>query len=158
MGSRYKKLSALKSKDGDWVPKIKLSQQSIKINIPGYHNVLRYTAGGKALADMIYLEGLEKSDKVTIIDPIDPTRRKKISVDNAEAEILLKPIFSKGEKVYNRPSIQQIRQRTQDRLAIFDKTHKRLINPHIYPVGLEASLYEYRTALVLKAKAMDNGS
>ncbi|AKP54031.1 nicotinate phosphoribosyltransferase [Cyclobacterium amurskyense] len=157
LGAVYK-LSALKSKDGDWVPKIKLSQQSIKINIPGFHNVLRYTAGGKALADMIYLEGLEKSDKVTIIDPIDPTRRKKISVDNAEAEILLKPIFSKGEKVYNRPSIQQIRQRTQDRLAIFDKTHKRLINPHIYPVGLEASLYEYRTALVLKAKAMDNGS
>ncbi|GEO20387.1 nicotinate phosphoribosyltransferase [Cyclobacterium qasimii] len=157
LGAVYK-LSALKSKDGDWVPKIKLSQQSIKINIPGYHNVLRYTSKGKAIADMIYLEGMEKSDTVTIIDPIDPTRRKKISVDNAEVEVLLKPIFSKGEKIYDRPSIQQIRQRTQDRLAIFDKTHKRLINPHIYPVGLEANLYEYRTALVLKAKAMDNGN
>lgn len=107
---------------------------------------------------MIYLEGLEQGDKVTIIDPIDPTRRKKISVGNAEAEVLLKPIFVNGKKVYERPSIQQIRQRTQDRLAIFDKTHKRLINPHIYPVGLEASLHEFRTALVLKAKSMDNGS
>lgn len=157
LGAVYK-LSALKSKNGDWVPKIKLSQQSIKINIPGHHNVLRYSANGKAIADMIYLEGLQQGDKVTIIDPIDPTRRKKISVGNAEAEILLKPIFVNGKKVYERASIQQIRQRTQDRLAIFDKTHKRLINPHIYPVGLEASLHEFRTALVLKAKSMDNGN
>lgn len=157
LGAVYK-LSALKSKNGDWVPKIKLSQQSIKINIPGHHNVLRYSANGKAIADMIYLEGLQQGDKVTIIDPIDPTRRKKISVGNAEAEVLLKPIFVNGKKVYERPSIQQIRQRTQDRLAIFDKTHKRLINPHIYPVGLEASLHEFRTALVLKAKSMDNGN
>lgn len=157
LGAVYK-LSALKSKNGDWVPKIKLSQQSIKINIPGHHNVLRYCANGKAIADMIYLEGLQQGDKVTIIDPIDPTRRKKISVGNAEAEVLLKPIFVNGKKVYERPSIQQIRQRTQDRLAIFDKTHKRLINPHIYPVGLEASLHEFRTALVLKAKSMDNGN
>ncbi|NHE56098.1 nicotinate phosphoribosyltransferase [Cyclobacterium plantarum] len=156
LGAVYK-LSALKNADQEWIPKIKLSQQSIKINIPGYHNVLRFTAQGKAIADMIYLEGVDQGHKVTIIDPNDPTRRKKIAVENAEAEILLKPIFSKGEKVYHRPTIHQIRQRTQDRLAAFDKTHKRLINPHIYPVGLEASLYEFRTNLVLKAKSLENG-
>ncbi|MBD3627253.1 nicotinate phosphoribosyltransferase [Cyclobacterium sp.] len=157
LGAVYK-LSALKNADEEWIPKIKLSQQSIKINIPGYHNVLRFTTQGKAIADMIYLEGVDQGHKVTIIDPNDPTRRKKISVENAEAEILLKPIFSKGEKVYHRPAIHQIRQRTQDRLAAFDKTHKRLINPHIYPVGLEASLYEFRTNLVLKAKSLENGN
>ena len=157
LGAVYK-LSALKCKNGAWVPKIKLSQQTIKINIPGYHNVLRFTSGGKAIGDMIYLEGLNQGKQVTIIDPIDPTRRKKISLENAEAEVLLKPIFIKGEKVYHRPDIKQIRQRAKDRLAVFDKTHKRLINPHIYPVGLEASLHEFRTALVLKAKSMDNGN
>jgi nicotinate phosphoribosyltransferase len=157
LGAVYK-LSALKCKKGDWVPKIKLSQQSIKINIPGYHNVLRFTSGGKAIGDMIYLEGFNQGKQVTIIDPIDPTRRKKISVENAEKEVLLKPIFRSGKKVYHRPGIQQIRQRAKDRLAIFDKTHKRLINPHIYPVGLEAGLHEFRTALVLKAKSMDNGN
>ncbi|MEX2566644.1 MAG: nicotinate phosphoribosyltransferase [Cyclobacteriaceae bacterium] len=156
LGAVYK-LSALKNKEGEWIPKIKLSQQSIKINIPGYHNVLRFTANGKAIADMIYLEGLEMGEHLTIIDPIDPTRRKKISSENALSEILLKPIFIKGKKVYQRPTIHQIRKRTQERLSVFDKTHKRLINPHIYPVGLEASLYEFRTSLVLKAKAMDNG-
>ncbi|MEX0883654.1 MAG: nicotinate phosphoribosyltransferase, partial [Cyclobacteriaceae bacterium] len=156
LGAVYK-LSALKNKEGEWIPKIKLSQQSIKINIPGYHNVLRFTANGKAIADMIYLEGLEMGEHLTIIDPIDPTRRKKISSENALSEILLKPIFIKGKEVYQRPTIHQIRKRTQERLSVFDKTHKRLINPHIYPVGLEASLYEFRTSLVLKAKAMDNG-
>jgi nicotinate phosphoribosyltransferase len=156
LGAVYK-LSALKNKQGEWVPKIKLSQQSIKINIPGYHNVMRFTAKGKAMADMIYLEGLRYGNVVTIIDPIDPTRRKKISVEHAEAEVLLKPIFEKGRKVYQRPSIHQIRERAQSRLATFDKTHKRLINPHIYPVGLEAGLYEFRTSLVLKLKSLDNG-
>ncbi|MFO7825324.1 MAG: nicotinate phosphoribosyltransferase [Cyclobacterium sp.] len=157
LGAVYK-LSALKNQKEEWIPKIKLSQQSIKINIPGYHNVVRYTSNGKAMADMIYLEGIAHGNKVTIIDPNDPTRRKKISVEHAEAETLLKPIFSKGQKIYQRPSIHQIRQRTQERLAVFDKTHKRLVNPHIYPVGLEASLYEFRTALVLKAKSLENGN
>lgn len=157
LGAVYK-LSALKSPEGEWVPKIKLSQQSVKINIPGYHNVMRFSSQGKAIADMIYLEGLEHGNTVTIIDPIDPTRRKKISVGNAKNEVLLKPIFKKGEKVYQRPSIHRIRENAQNRLAAFDKTHKRLINPHIYPVGLESELYEFRTNLVLNLKSLDNGN
>jgi nicotinate phosphoribosyltransferase len=156
LGAVYK-MSALKNEEGEWVPKIKLSQQSIKINIPGIHNVKRFIVNGKAIGDMIYLEDLEEKEQVTIIDPIDPTRRKRISVANAESEVLLKPIFENGEKIYSRPSLEEIRNRARNRLAAFDKTHKRLINPHIYPVGLEASLYEYRTSLVLKAKALENG-
>ncbi|MFC4871598.1 nicotinate phosphoribosyltransferase [Negadavirga shengliensis] len=156
LGAVYK-MSALKNEEGEWVPKIKLSQQSIKINIPGIHNVKRFIVNGKAIGDMIYLENLEEKEQVTIIDPIDPTRRKRISVANADSEVLLKPIFKNGEKIYSRPSLEEIRNRARNRLAAFDKTHKRLINPHIYPVGLEASLYEYRTSLVLKAKALENG-
>lgn len=156
LGAVYK-MSALKNQEGEWEPKIKLSQQSIKINIPGIHNVKRFISNGKAIGDMIYLENLEEKEQVTIIDPVDPTRRKRISVANASWEVLLKPIFKSGKKIYARPSLEEIRNRTRNRLAAFDKTHKRLINPHIYPVGLEASLYEYRTSLVLKAKALDNG-
>jgi nicotinate phosphoribosyltransferase len=150
LGAVYK-LSAVK-KEGEWVPKIKVSQQTIKINIPGFHNVRRFYRNGNASADMIYLEGQEGQEKEKlIIDPIDPTKRKKVNME-WESEILLKPIFQAGQKVYERPDIHRIREKTKANLNRFDKAHKRLTNPHIYPVGLESSLHELRTSLVLQAK------
>ncbi|GGZ31610.1 nicotinate phosphoribosyltransferase [Echinicola pacifica] len=152
LGAVYK-MAALKDHDGKWVPKVKVSQQSIKINIPGYHNVKRFYKNGKAVSDMIYLENTDLSaQELTIIDPYDPTKRKKISPDQLESKDMLVPIFVKGEKVYTRPLLADIRQKTLSNLEKFDKAHKRLINPHIYPVGLEESLYHLRTNLVLQAK------
>jgi nicotinate phosphoribosyltransferase len=69
-----------------------------------------------------------------------------------EAEELLKPIFRKGELVYSLPSLQAIRERAQVQLTAFDKTHKRLTNPHVYPVGLEEHLHQLRMELVIAAK------
>lgn len=155
LGAVYK-LAAIKNKSGEWIPKIKVSQQSIKINIPGFHSIKRFFNNGKAIADMIFSEGLEQDrNYFTIIDPIDPTKRKKINLGELKSEMLLKPIFRKGELVYSIPDIREVRQKTMDKLDHFDKTHKRLINPHIYPVGLEESLFDLRTNLVLKVKSQD---
>lgn len=157
LGAVYK-LSAIKSESGTWEPKIKLSQQSIKINIPGIHNVRRFYSNGKAVADMIYLEDQVINPKsAMIIDPTDPTHRKRLMPAFYKEEVLLKPIFQKGKKVYKLPTLEQIRTRGIGQLESFDKTHKRLINPHIYPVGLEENLHHLRMDLVLKAKKFDNG-
>lgn len=151
LGAVYK-LSAMKNQEGEWEPKIKVSQQSIKINIPGLHNVRRFTSKGTAVGDMIYLEGkLEDQETYLIIDPTDPTRRKAISSKDTESEILLKPIFVAGQQVYESPTLHQIRQKTLEGLNHFDRSNKRLTNPHIYPVGLEESLYDLRTELVLSS-------
>ena len=69
-----------------------------------------------------------------------------------EEEELLKPIFRKGELVYTLPSLLEIRERAALQLEAFDKTHKRLTNPHVYPVGLEEQLHQLRMELVLAAK------
>ena len=152
LGGVYK-MSAIKNKKGDWEPKLKVSAQSIKINTPGYHTVKRFIIDGKAIGDAICLEENNVfTNKVRIIDPVDPTRRKTINPAGAEVETLLKPICRQGKITGKRPKIEEIRQRTFDRLALFDKAHKRLVNPHIYPVGLEESLYQLRKSLVLKAK------
>lgn len=157
LGAVYK-LSAIKLDDGTWEPKLKLSQQSIKINIPGIHNVKRYFSNGKAVADMIYLEDQEINSKNTmIIDPVDPTHRKRLMPMYYQEEILLKPIFRKGKSVYPGATLDQIRKRATEQLETFDKTHKRLVNPHVYPVGLEENLHQLRMDLVLKAKQFDNG-
>ena len=157
LGAVYK-LAAIRNEKGEWEPKIKLSQQSLKINIPGFHNAKRYYSKEKAVADMIYLEEQEINQKgVIIIDPIDPTRRKRLMPSFYQEEILLKSIFRKGKACYVSPSMDEIRARSKKQLESLDKTHKRLVNPHLYPVGLEEDLHKLRMGLVLKAKQFDNG-
>ena len=158
LGGVYK-LSAIRDEKGAWVPKVKLSQQSLKINIPGVHTVKRFFSKGKAVADMIYLEDQELNPQAAlIIDPNDPTRRKRMMPAFYQEEILLKPIFSGGKLIYKLPTIIQIRERVQAQLDSLDKTHKRLVNPHLYPIGLEENLHQLRMDLVLKAKQVDNGN
>ncbi len=157
LGAVYK-LSAVKLPDGTWEPKVKVSQQSLKINIPGLHNVKRYFSKGQAVADMIFIEDQAIDPRgVVIIDPIDATRRKRLMPAYYQEEILLKPIFQRGKKVYELPSLTAIRERASAQLESLDKTHKRLINPHLYPVGLEENLHHLRMELVLKAKKFENG-
>lgn len=156
LGAVYK-LSAIRSEDGTYIPKLKISQQSLKINVPGIHNVKRYFSKGKAVADMIYLEGQEINPKgIIIIDPMDNTRRKRIMPYFYQEEILLKPIFKSGKQVYKSPSLESIRKRTKNQLESLDKTHKRMVNPHLYPVGLEENLHQLRTELVLKAQQIES--
>lgn len=155
LGAVYK-LSAVRNEKGEWDPKLKLSEQSLKINIPGLHSVKRYYSNGKAVVDMIYLEGSKINPKgVVIIDPNDATRRKRIMPAFYQEEELLKPVFKKGKKIYHSPDLEQIRERARQQIAALDKTHKRFINPHIYPVGLEENLHHLRMELVLKAKEFD---
>ena len=156
LGAVYK-LSAVKLDNGTWEPKVKVSQQSLKINIPGFHNVKRYFSRGKAVADMIFLEDHEIDSKgVVIIDPVDATRRKRLMPAFYQEEILLKPIFKNGELVYTIPDLNEIRDRAANQLESLDKTHKRLVNPHLYPVGLEENLHHLRMQLVLKSNKLDN--
>jgi nicotinate phosphoribosyltransferase len=156
LGAVYK-LSAIKLEDGSWEPKVKVSQQSLKINIPGLHNVKRYFSRGKAVADMIFLEDEVIDPKsVVIIDPVDATRRKRLMPAFYQEEILLKPIFKKGALIYPIPTLDEIRSRTAHQLESLDKAHKRLVNPHLYPVGLEENLHHLRMELVLKSKKLDN--
>jgi nicotinate phosphoribosyltransferase len=156
LGAVYK-LSAIKNEQGEWEPKVKVSQQSLKINIPGIHNIIRYSSKGKAVADMIFLEDQEINPKgVVIIDPVDATRRKRLMPAFYQEEILLKPIFERGKKVYKLPTLDQIRNRAATQLESLDKTHKRLVNPHLYPVGLEENLHHLRMNLVLKAKKFED--
>lgn len=155
LGAVYK-LAAIKNEAGTWEPKVKVSQQSIKINIPGEHQVSRFVRNGRAVADMIFLqENVDNRSSVIIIDPIDSTKRKRLNLEDLEEFKLLKPIFEAGQQVYVCPSIEAIKQNTKENLQCFDKTHKRLTNPHVYPVGLEENLYQLRTDLVFKMKNYD---
>jgi nicotinate phosphoribosyltransferase len=150
LGGVYK-LSAIRDSGKPWEHKIKLSEQTVKVSIPGVLQTRRFTEHGECIGDAIYDTLLPVPEMFTIIDPYDMTRRKRIAAGTPHGDLLV-PVFRGGTSVYEMPSIQQSRQRTSDQLAMFHGGVKRFVNPHQYPVGLEKSLFDLRTELILKAR------
>ena len=158
LGAVYK-LAAIENKEGEWQYKIKLSEQSVKVNNPGIQQVRRfyYISGNRKFlrADMIYDTLVTLADTYTIIDPIDPTRRKKINPTAFTYRDLLEPVFQKGRQVYHTPNIHEVRKLTLENLEELPSGIKRNVNPHAYPVGLEEQLYQGKTELILKLRNLD---
>ena len=151
MGGVYK-LAAIR--DGEkWRYTLKLSEQAIKISNPGVQQVRRFTRDGEFLGDMIYNEAEPMQNDHMLVDPADMTRTKKIP-DDATHEDLLVPVMRGGEFVYEQPTMEAIRNRTQQQLAGLHRSIKRFMNPHEYPVGLETSLHQMKTNLILKARGL----
>ena len=150
LGGVYK-LGAVKSGNGQWQPKVKLSQQAIKTSTPGILQVRRYHNASGAIADMIYSELQDLSDGEVMVDPLDPTRRRRMA-GSEDSEDLLVPVVRKGEVIYEQPSLDAIRERAQEQLASFHAGVLRQDNPHQYSVGLEKQLHELKTKLVFDAR------
>jgi nicotinate phosphoribosyltransferase len=153
MGGVYK-LAAIRDGDGVWKYRLKLSEQAVKVSNPGIQQIRRFAQGGEFIGDMIFNESEPMENDHMIVDPADRTRIKMMP-DSASTEDLLKPVFRHGALVYEMPPIQAVRQRAQDQLARFHSGVKRFLNPHEYPVGLEAALHQLKTDLILKARGLE---
>ncbi|MDH4224783.1 MAG: nicotinate phosphoribosyltransferase [Deltaproteobacteria bacterium] len=156
LGGVYK-LTAVRKKGQDWQNKLKMSEQSVKITIPGIQQVYRYEdSNGMFIADAI-VEHTEKPENVErIIDPNDPLRTKRLK-DYASAEPLLKPVFQAGRQVVTTPLLAAVRQRTADQLKKLDPSHHRFENPHVYPVGISPTLHRIRDDMVNAIRASFSG-
>lgn len=149
LGGVYK-LAAIRNPGEPWTYKIKLSEQSIKVSTPGLQQIRRFTADELYVGDAIFDLENTPEQACTIVDPFDMTRRKKMQSDSFED--LLVPIFRRGELVYRMPDNQSIKKSVYDQLTKFHPSIRRLLNPHEYPVGLELSLQQLKTDLILKAR------
>jgi nicotinate phosphoribosyltransferase len=141
------KLGAVRWPGGDWECKIKLSEQAVKVSNPGFLQVRRFEHQSGYVADMLYNELGGINTPQTIVNPADITMRKKIPAKSKHHDLLV-PIFRKGELTYQSPPIQEIRAFAQKELKRFHSGIKRLLNPHIYPVGLELGLHELKTGMM----------
>jgi nicotinate phosphoribosyltransferase len=153
LGGVYK-LTAVEE-DGKWVPRIKISEQTVKISTPGVLGVRRYFQGKNGfrqnVADVIYEEGVILPDKITVIDVLEPLRRQTVG-EELEHEELLSCVFREGNRLRKAQTLEESRQTAQSGLAQFSKGIKRFVNPHSYPVGLERGLHERKMALVLQTR------
>ena len=149
LGAVYK-LTALKNSEGNWDKKIKLSEQKIKINNPGINQILRFKKKELFGGDMIY-DSIAETIGNKMIDPNDSTRYKKFNKKYSHEKLLIK-IFEKGKLIYICPSLKMIKQRLEDDLKMLDNSHKRLENPHSYPVGIEENLYKEKKKMILNLR------
>jgi nicotinate phosphoribosyltransferase len=152
LGGVYK-LSAVRRPGGPWTHRIKLSEQSAKVSVPGVLQVRRFEGPDGHLADAVWDELTGIPEAPVIVDPLDHTRRREIQAGTPFTDLLV-PVFRGGALVYPRPPLPAIRERT---LAELDRLHRgitRFVNPHQYPVGLEQGLFELRTRLVLQARGL----
>ena len=158
LGGVYK-LAAIQNANEDdspqaWDYKMKLSEQAIKISTPGIQQVRRFRDERGFLADMIFDEDRnanEMTGATTMIDPLDFTKRRRFDAGQAFDDLLV-PVFRSGKQIYDYPDIHATRTRVQDQLARLHPGVKRFVNPHTYPVGLEKSLHELKTELILKLR------
>ncbi|MHB1341671.1 MAG: nicotinate phosphoribosyltransferase [Coriobacteriia bacterium] len=151
LGGVYK-LSAVRSPGGDWEPRIKVSEQTAKVTMPGLQGVRRFSRDGEFVGDMLYNE-LDPPTACEMVDPEDATRRKTFCTEQAEE--LLVPVLRGGELVYPVPDARAARERAAVQLAAFDPSVKRFLNPYGYPVGVERGLHELRTRLILQARGFE---
>ncbi|MEQ8811663.1 MAG: nicotinate phosphoribosyltransferase, partial [Imperialibacter sp.] len=154
LGAVYK-LSAIEN-NGKWEYKLKLSEQTVKMNNPGIQQVKRFNDGKQYVGDMIFDVNTELKKKSLIIDPMDATKRKTLNAEKLNSEDLLVPVFKSGRCIYDLPDIKDIKQRHIKQLGMLDRSVKRFVNPHVYPVGLEESLHKAKTELILKLRKLTN--
>jgi nicotinate phosphoribosyltransferase len=158
LGAVYK-LSAVRDASGAWLPRVKVSEQSAKTTHPGLLQVWRYyrtqpdARRGTYVGDMLVDELIPPSpgDDVTMVDPLDVTRRKRFGA-GAPFTRLLEPAMRGGARVSEPEALPAVRERVINELAGFHAGIKRLVNPHRYPVGVERGLHDRNTALVLATR------
>ncbi|WP_022821823.1 nicotinate phosphoribosyltransferase [Hymenobacter norwichensis] len=152
LGGVYKLAALRKADDSGWDFTLKLSEQLIKTSIPGILQVRRYTSEkGQPRADMLYNTAEPLPEKLNLIDPFDPTRRRPVRPEASFKE-LLEPVFRNGQRVMDLPTLTESRAYAQREVQSLDPSIRRFLNPHVYPVGLEESLNTFRTNLILEKR------
>ena len=146
------KLAAVQDGDGNYIPKIKLSENIEKITNPGNKTVFRIyeKADHKIKADLICLadEVFDESRDLTIFDPLETWKRTKLKAGTYELRELLVPVFRKGECVYTSPSVMELRDICSKELDTLWEEHRRLINPSQMYVDLSDKLYDIKKNLL----------
>lgn len=146
------KLAAVEE-NGVLTPKIKISDNVQKTTTPGFKQVYRfYDENDKAIADVVTLhdEVIDESKSYRLFDPDFPYKEK--IVENFKAVPLLRPIFVKGKRVYDLPTLPAIREHAKTEMAKLWDEVLRLERPHQYYVDLSQDLWDLKQELIKKYK------
>ena len=153
MGCVYKEV-ALKE-NNKFIPKIKLSNDTIKITNPGFKELYRAydRKTGYAIADIMNLKGEQiKENDLLIISPQDYFKQAIIS--DFDLVKLQKPIFVEGKLVYREPTMKEKQEYCNKEMAKLYPEVKRLSMPHEYYVDGTKEYVDMKNELIAKTKIM----
>ena len=154
VGGVYKLVAI--EKDGKLIPKIKISNDVIKIINPGYKKVYRFfdKETGYALGDVIALaDEIIELDKYTLIHPTEEW--KTTTIENYVVKELQVPIFENGKQVYKTPSAMMRKEYCTEQFKTIYPEVKRSTNPHEYYVDLSKKLLELKKQLILDSRKIN---
>jgi len=143
------KLSGME-KNGQVIPKIKISENIEKITNPGFKKVYRLfdKTTNQAFADVITLhhEDTPAGQDYEIFNPKATWKRKKLK--DFYAKELHVQVFRQGELIYKSPSVHDIRKHCLDQVDTLWEEILRFEYPHIYYVDLSRELWELKNRLI----------
>ncbi len=146
------KMAAIENEQGEFIPKIKISENSEKITNPGNKTIFRIydKDTGKIRADLIALadETFDTTQDMTIFDPIEPWKKTRLAGDSYTMRELLIPVVKDGKRCYNSPSVMEIREICEkEKQTVWNET-LRLENPAEIHVDLSDKLYDLKEELL----------
>lgn len=147
VGGVYKLIANIEN--GVAIPKIKVSEDSIKTTTPGYKKVYRFydKTTGYALGDVIVLDGEKVSlETYTLVHPLETW--KKTTLTNYIVKELQVPIFLNGECVYQDRDIKSKQAFCEEQYKTLYPEVTRLVNPHEYYVDLSEELRKLKQQLI----------
>lgn len=147
-GAVYK-LAAVKE-DGEFTPRIKISENVEKITNPGLKKVYRIIdEDGRAIADMIAKndEKIDMDKPFRYVDPKKPWKNRFF--EKCKAIELQVPIFLNGKKVYESKGLKEITEYVKKQLndEIWEE-EQRFENPHTHYMDMTPDYYELKMQLL----------
>lgn len=139
-------------RDGKITPKIKISENPIKITNPDFKSLYRFYSkeSGKAEADLITIhdEVIDESKPYELFDPAHIWKRK--IMENYILKDLRVKVFENGKCIYTSPSVDKIREKCKLELESMWDEVLRFENPHNYYVDLSQRLWDEKNTLLSK--------
>ncbi len=153
MGCVYKEVGL--NDNGQWLPKIKLSEDDIKIVNPGHKKLYRAydKKTGYAIADIMTTQDEEiNTNSLLIISP--QNNLKQSVIENFELRNLQEPIFENGVLVYDDPTIFEKQTYCHEQMQTLYEEVRRTNMPHEYYVDGTEKYINFKNAIITKTKAL----
>ncbi len=155
LGAVYK-LVSIENTHGEMIDTIKLSSNVEKVSTPGKKQVWRITGkkDGKSEGDYVTLwhEDPRDQEELYMFHPVHTFINK--TVTDFEARPILRDIYIEGERVYDLPKLQDIKEYAKSNLDSLWEEYKRNLNPQKYPVDLSMECWQHKLNTIEKVKKM----
>ncbi len=151
-GGVYKLAAIMDKKTGEFIPKIKLSENTEKVTNPGNKTIRRIydRKTGKIIADLICLvdEQFDENKSLLLFDPVETWKKTHLAPGTYTMREILVPVFKNGQCIYHSPKVMDIQAYCKKELDTLWDESRRLVNPHEIHVDLSNELWHMKNQLL----------